>query len=283
MSGDEETRAYRIGGDDARPRRLTTVTELLGGLDDVGAPADPAREVDGDDAGLERLMAWMAAPAPRAPEAAPSGTAVKMLVLGGAEAARFVATVTDRSAPAMAEGGLPRREGQPAEAVGTTGTGRPDADDANPPGFGRIGLAGDLHLYLFAPGAQLRSPSGPDAWRDLAEGALGAVVLADTRRLTECFVHLDRVEASGLPYVVGTLRPGGDVRPPLSAIREALMLDASVPLLECDVSSRADTVRALRAVVTRALDGSETTEDTPEDLTGPSALLLLTQVGCLLH
>jgi NAD(P)-dependent dehydrogenase (short-subunit alcohol dehydrogenase family) len=106
--------------------------------------------------------------------------------------------------------------------------------------------------------------------------------VADTRRLTECFVHLDRVEAAGMPYVVVTLRPGGGRRHALAEIRQALALDASVPVLECDVSSRADTVGALRALVARALDGADPAEDAPEHLTEPHALLL-TQVGCLLH
>ena len=65
--------------------------------------------------------------------------------------------------------------------------------------FGRISLDEDLILYLFGTPGQQRFWF---MWDDLVRGAIGAVVLVDTRRLADCFPAVDYFENSGLPFVV---------------------------------------------------------------------------------
>ena len=90
--------------------------------------------------------------------------------------------------------------------------------------FGRVTLDADLVLYLFGTPGQQRFWF---MWDDLVRGAIGAVVLVDTRRLEDCFAAIDYFESRGLPYVVavnhfdGVLhapargRPRGDVDRPV--------------------------------------------------------------------
>src|SRR2546429_9653579 len=65
--------------------------------------------------------------------------------------------------------------------------------------FGRITLDQDLVLYVFGTPGQQRFWF---MWDDLVRGAIGAIVLADTRRLADCFPALDSFEGTGLPYTV---------------------------------------------------------------------------------
>src|SRR5215210_565606 len=65
--------------------------------------------------------------------------------------------------------------------------------------FGRITLDQDLILYLFGTPGQDRFWF---MWDDLVRGAIGAIVLVDTRRLADCFPAVDYFENSGLPFVV---------------------------------------------------------------------------------
>src|SRR5690348_17980469 len=94
--------------------------------------------------------------------------------------------------------------------------------------FGRITLADDLVLYLFGTPGQRRFWF---MWDDLAYGALGAVVIADERRLADCFPSVDYFESSGIPFVVAVNRFGGVQRHGLDSITSALNLAASVPVV----------------------------------------------------
>ena len=84
--------------------------------------------------------------------------------------------------------------------------------------FGRITLDDDLVLYLFGTPGQQRFWF---MWDDLVRGAIGAVVLADTRRLKDCFPALDYFESRGLPYVVGINRFDGVLSHRIEDVREA--------------------------------------------------------------
>ncbi|WP_329453327.1 ATP/GTP-binding protein (plasmid) [Streptomyces sp. NBC_01724] len=102
--------------------------------------------------------------------------------------------------------------------------------------FGRITLPqAGAALYLFGtPGQQRFAP----LWGDLVAGALGALVLADTRALELTFPVVDAVEAHGLPYVVA-VNQFDDARPhALSDVRAALDLDPLTPLMGCDARDR---------------------------------------------
>jgi uncharacterized protein len=98
--------------------------------------------------------------------------------------------------------------------------------------FGRLSLASDIVLYLFGMPGQERFWF---MWDDLALGALGAVVLADTRRLTHCFPAVDYFEQRRVPFVVGVNCFDGARRFHPEDVRKALSLGPGVPVLPCDV------------------------------------------------
>jgi signal recognition particle receptor subunit beta len=116
--------------------------------------------------------------------------------------------------------------------------------------FGRITLREDLVLYLFGTPGQERFWF---MWDELSEGALGAVVLADTRRLEDCFAAVDYFERRGIPFVVGVNCFEGAARYPAEDVRRALDLDDGVPLVMCDARERASVKDVLIGVVEHAM------------------------------
>ncbi|GHI09237.1 ATP-binding protein [Streptomyces cellostaticus] len=117
--------------------------------------------------------------------------------------------------------------------------------------FGRITLREDLVLYLFGTPGQDRFWF---MWDELSEGALGAVVLADTRRLEDCFAAVDYFERRAIPFLVGVNCFEGADRYPAEAIRQALDLDEDVPVLLCDARDRESAKEVLIGVVQHAMD-----------------------------
>ncbi|QNP62238.1 GTP-binding protein [Streptomyces genisteinicus] len=116
--------------------------------------------------------------------------------------------------------------------------------------FGRITLREDLILYLFGTPGQDRFWF---LWDELAQGALGAVVLADTRRLEDCFAAVDYFERRGIPFAVAVNCFEGTDRFPPETVRAALDLDEAVPLLVGDARDRESVKQILVAVVEHAL------------------------------
>ncbi|WP_232247351.1 GTP-binding protein [Kitasatospora azatica] len=116
--------------------------------------------------------------------------------------------------------------------------------------FGRISLESDLVLYLFGTPGQGRFWF---MWDDLVRGAVGAVVLADTRRLADSFPALDYFEGSGLPFVVAVNQFDGAPAYSPEAVRDSLAVPARVPVLICDARQRVSTVEVLTALVVHAL------------------------------
>ncbi|MEU6443361.1 ATP/GTP-binding protein [Streptomyces sp. NPDC047046] len=117
--------------------------------------------------------------------------------------------------------------------------------------FGRITLDDDLVLYLFGTPGQQRFWF---MWDDIVRGAVGAVVLADTRRLGDCFPALDYFESCGLPYVVAVNHFDGSERFEPDDVREALTIPAHVPVMIMDARRRISVVETLLALVAHALD-----------------------------
>ncbi|MEV6867365.1 ATP/GTP-binding protein [Streptosporangium subroseum] len=112
--------------------------------------------------------------------------------------------------------------------------------------FGRITLNAHLVLYLFgAPGQQRFQ----QLWQDLAYGALGALVLADTRRLDHSFPVIDMVEKHGLPYAVAVNHFDDALTFGESELRGALDLLDETPLVMCDARDRQSALAALIALV----------------------------------
>src|SRR6201994_4022188 len=97
--------------------------------------------------------------------------------------------------------------------------------------FGRITIRENLVIYLFGTPGQERFWF---MWDELSQGALGAVVLADTRRLADCFPSIDYFEQRGTPFVVGVNCFDAQQRFGADAISRALDLDPGVPVVEFD-------------------------------------------------
>ncbi|MET9222131.1 GTP-binding protein [Streptomyces sp. NPDC088197] len=116
--------------------------------------------------------------------------------------------------------------------------------------FGRITLDQDLVLYVFGTPGQQRFWF---MWDDLVRGAIGAVVLADTRRLADCFPALDYFEGTGLPYTVAVNQFEGTAQYTPDDVREALAVPAHIPVLVIDARKRYSVVEALLALVGHAL------------------------------
>ncbi|MGW1161838.1 GTP-binding protein [Streptomyces sp. NPDC002513] len=116
--------------------------------------------------------------------------------------------------------------------------------------FGRITLREDLALYLFGTPGQDRFWF---LWDELATGALGAVVLADTRRLEDCFAAVDYFERRSIPFIVGVNCFEGAARYPAEVVRRALDLDDAVPVILCDARERESVKEVLVEVVRHAM------------------------------
>lgn len=115
--------------------------------------------------------------------------------------------------------------------------------------FGRVSLDSDLILYLFGTPGQNRFWF---MWDDLTQGAIGAVVLIDTRRLADSFGAIDYFESRNVPFVVAH-NVFDDARYTAEQIREALALRPEVPVITCDARDRASTKTTLISLVEHVL------------------------------
>jgi signal recognition particle receptor subunit beta len=113
--------------------------------------------------------------------------------------------------------------------------------------FGRLTIADDLVLYLVGTPGQARFWP---MWDDLCRGAVGALVLVDTRRLDASFAAVDYFDQdSDVPFVVCVNLFDGVLTHQLPEVRDALALPAEVPLITCDARDRASVAQALLAVI----------------------------------
>ena len=116
--------------------------------------------------------------------------------------------------------------------------------------FGRISLNNGLILYLFGTPGQSRFHF---MWNELARGAVGAVVLVDTRRIEACFAAIDFFEQRGTPFVVAINTFDGLRVHDIEEVRSALRLSPGVPIKYCDARVRVDVQGLLVAVAEHAL------------------------------
>ncbi|MDF3288302.1 GTP-binding protein [Streptomyces silvisoli] len=112
--------------------------------------------------------------------------------------------------------------------------------------FGRLTLNDHLVLYLFGAPGQRRFTQ---LWRDMTYGALGALVLADTRRLEHSFDVMGLLEEHGLPYAVAVNHFDGAPAYAEEELREALDLLPETPLVTCDARDRRSSTEALISLV----------------------------------
>jgi signal recognition particle receptor subunit beta len=97
--------------------------------------------------------------------------------------------------------------------------------------FGRISFPSELVIYLFGTPGQERFWF---MWEELSIGALGAVILADTRRIADCFASIDYFEENGTPFVIAVNCFDEAPRFQAEDIRIALSLGPEVPVVQCD-------------------------------------------------
>jgi uncharacterized protein len=116
--------------------------------------------------------------------------------------------------------------------------------------FGRITLDSSLILYLFGTPGQERFDF---LWDDLATGALGSVIIADTRRIEDCYPVLDYFEDKATPFIVAVNDFDGADRFELEEVREALGVDDAVPVVQCDARSRESVKGVLVALIEQVL------------------------------
>ncbi len=112
--------------------------------------------------------------------------------------------------------------------------------------FGRISFQSELVLYLFGTPGQERFWF---MWDDLAFGAIGAVVMADTRRIADCFASIDYFERNGTPFIIAVNCFDGAPRFEPEDIRIALTLKPDVPVVLCDARNRDSVKRVLVSLV----------------------------------
>ena len=117
--------------------------------------------------------------------------------------------------------------------------------------YGRLTLDDDLVLYLFGTPGQQRFWF---MWDDLVRGAIGAVVLTDTRRLADSFSPIDFFEERQLPYVIGVNCFDGVLRHGVEEVRDALAIGPHIPIVPCDARDRESVKQTLITMVSYAMD-----------------------------
>ncbi|MCX2968232.1 MULTISPECIES: GTP-binding protein [Streptomyces] len=171
---------------------------------------------------------------PPAPAPAPA-QAFKLLIAGGFGVGKTTLVTTVSQTPPLSTEALMTEASRPVDDLHLV----PDKQTTTVAfDFGRLDLPGDgdrdqpVQLLLFgAPGQARFAPM----WDYVSSGALGAVVLVDTRRLHDCFPVIDYCEQRRLPFVVAVNRFAGDrhLYSP-HEITEALQLGPRVPVRTCD-------------------------------------------------
>lgn len=126
--------------------------------------------------------------------------------------------------------------------------------------FGRITVDDTLVMYLFGTPGQDRFGF---MWDDICTGALGAVVLVDTRRIDQCFPGIDYFEAKGVPFVVGVNNFDGAPRYAIDEVRDALGVGAHVPVVECDARAKESVKTALITLLESLVDQAHARAQSP--------------------
>jgi signal recognition particle receptor subunit beta len=120
--------------------------------------------------------------------------------------------------------------------------------------FGRITIKTSLVVYLFGMPGQQRFWF---MWDDLSHGALGVIVLADVRRLADCFPSIDYFERRKVPFIVALNCFAGSRSYDETEVRQALDLDTQIPIVRCDARDRGSSRDVLVTLVDQAIAVAE--------------------------
>ncbi|WP_179888004.1 ATP/GTP-binding protein [Streptomyces sp. t99] len=162
---------------------------------------------------------------------------LKIVVAGGFGAGKstLIGSVSEIR-PLHSEEELSERETGSGPGRGDTGGVERKTSTTVAMDFGRITIHSGLSLHLFGTPGQDRFRF---LWEELCEGALAAVVLADTRRLEDCFAAVDHFERRRIPFVVAVNRFPGAPDHTEHDVAQALDLDGGTPVVLCDARDRA--------------------------------------------
>ena len=124
--------------------------------------------------------------------------------------------------------------------------------------FGRITFRADLTMYLFGTPGQERFWF---MWDDLAYGAVGAVVMADTRRLADCFAAVDYFEHRGTPFIIAVNCFDGAPTYQPEDVQIALDLVPGTPVVLCDARRRDSVKKVLVTLISHAITKNRTNRE----------------------
>jgi hypothetical protein len=133
--------------------------------------------------------------------------------------------------------------------------------------FGRITVDESIVLYLFGTPGQDRFSF---LWDDLVEGALGVIVLVDTRRIDQCYPAVDYFERRKIPFIVAVNPFDGVLEYELDEVAEALDMPPHVPMVACDARDRSAVKYALAELLRYLLDLHDVSAPAPAVTGGPA-------------